>query len=199
MLIAMFGADAEALLRVIRGRHSRDSALVAEDEDAERGERIRELVKIVQESGVGEIEIEDEGMRVSVRRADEPAAAHTVPVDASVEPVEDVEPGRRPGAGRDRPHRVSDGRRVLPGSEPRRALVVDVGDTVVPGQVLCVLEAMKLFNELKAETAGVVKAIHARTRRRSSTASSCSSSTPSPRRPSSRRRRVRPRARRESR
>jgi biotin carboxyl carrier protein len=31
----------------------------------------------------------------------------------------------------------------------------------VPGQVLCILEAMKLFNELKAETAGVVKAIHA--------------------------------------
>ena len=31
----------------------------------------------------------------------------------------------------------------------------------MPGQVLCILEAMKLFNELKAETAGVVKAIHA--------------------------------------
>ena len=37
---------------------------------------------------------------------------------------------------------------------------VDVGDTVVPGQVLCILEAMKLFNELKAETSGVVRAIH---------------------------------------
>jgi biotin carboxyl carrier protein len=38
---------------------------------------------------------------------------------------------------------------------------VDGCDTVVPGQVLCILEAMKLFNELKAETAGVVKEIHA--------------------------------------
>ena len=53
VLIAMFGSDAEALLKVVRGRHSRDSVLIAEDADAERGERIRELVKIVQESGVG--------------------------------------------------------------------------------------------------------------------------------------------------
>ena len=71
VLIATFGSDAEELLRMIRQRHSRDAVLIAEDEDAERAERIRELVKIVQESGVGEIEIEDEGMRVSVRRADE--------------------------------------------------------------------------------------------------------------------------------
>ena len=48
--------------------------LLGGDVDAQRAERIRELVKIVQESGVGEIEIEDEGMRVSVRRADEPPA-----------------------------------------------------------------------------------------------------------------------------
>ena len=88
VLIAMFGSDAEELLRVIRGRHSRDSALVGESGDAERGERIRELVKIVQESGVGEIEIEDEGMRVSVRRADEPVPSLAVPVGASVEPLE---------------------------------------------------------------------------------------------------------------
>ena len=42
---------------------------------------------------------------------------------------------------------------------PGAPAFVDVGDTVVPGQTLCVLEAMKLFNELKAETAGVVRAI----------------------------------------
>ena len=35
-----------------------------------------------------------------------------------------------------------------------------MGDTIVPGQTLCLLEAMKLFNELKAEVAGMVRAIH---------------------------------------
>jgi acetyl-CoA carboxylase biotin carboxyl carrier protein len=43
-----------------------------------------------------------------------------------------------------------------PGAPP----FVDVGDTVVPEQTLCLIEAMKLFNELKAEVAGVVRTIH---------------------------------------
>ena len=160
VLIAMFGADAEELLKVIRGRHSRDSVLIAEDADAERGERIRELVKIVQESGVGEIEIEDEGMRVSVRRADEPLATLAVPVGASVEPSD---PAAEVSAATDGVTRVESPmvgvfyRAPSPGAPA----FVDIGDTVVPGQVLCVLEAMKLFNELKAETAGVVRTIHA--------------------------------------
>ena len=75
VLLAMFGEEAETLLQTIRQRHSREASLLGGDVDAQRGERIRELVKIVQESGVGEIEIEDEGMRVSVRRADEPGTA----------------------------------------------------------------------------------------------------------------------------
>ena len=44
---------------------------------------------------------------------------------------------------------------------PGAPAFVDIGDTVVPGQVLCILEAMKLFNELKAEVSGTVAAIHA--------------------------------------
>jgi oxaloacetate decarboxylase (Na+ extruding) subunit alpha len=162
VLIAMFGSEAEELLKVIRGRHSRDSVLIAEDADAERGERIRELVKIVQESGVGEIEIEDEGMRVSVRRADEPGPALAVPVGASVEPVEavanEVASTAADGVMRIESPMVGVFYRA---PNPGAPAFVDVGDTVVPGQVLCVLEAMKLFNELKAETAGVVSAIYA--------------------------------------
>ncbi len=160
VLIAMFGSDAEELLKVIRGRHSRDSVLIAEDADAERGERIRELVKIVQESGVGEIEIEDEGMRVSVRRADEPIATIAVPVGASVEPVETASQDSPATDGVTRVESPMVGV-FFRAPSPGAPTFVDVGDTVVPGQVLCVLEAMKLFNELKAETAGVVKAIHA--------------------------------------
>ena len=115
VLIAMFGSDAEELLKVIRARNSRDSVLIAEDADAERGERIRELVKIVQESGVGEIEIEDEGMRVSVRRADDPVAAIAVPVATSVGDTEEAS-----CFGTDRRHRArrgADGRGLLPRPE----------------------------------------------------------------------------------
>jgi len=162
VLIAMFGSDAEELLKVIRARHSRDAALIAEDAEAERGERIRELVKIVQESGVGEIEIEDDGMRVSVRRADEPVGAIPLPVVAGVEAdfseVSSVATPAADGITRVESPMVGVFDRA---PSPGAPAFVDVGDTVVPGQVLCILEAMKLFNELKAENAGVVHAIHA--------------------------------------
>ena len=68
VLIALFGEEAEALLRTIRARaHPRRLARRG-GVDQTRAERIRELVRIVQESGVAEVEIEDDGMRVSVRR-----------------------------------------------------------------------------------------------------------------------------------
>jgi acetyl-CoA carboxylase biotin carboxyl carrier protein len=44
-----------------------------------------------------------------------------------------------------------------PGSPP----FVEVGDVVAPGQTLCVLEAMKLMNEVKVEVEGVVRGVHA--------------------------------------
>ncbi|MEX0851419.1 MAG: acetyl-CoA carboxylase biotin carboxyl carrier protein [Gaiellaceae bacterium] len=160
VLIAMFGADAEELLRMIRGRHTRDAVLIAEDEDAERAERIRELVKIVQESGVGEIEIEDEGMRVSVRRADEPAPAQTgfaLPTTEGGETSLLAEPPPEDGAVRVESPMVGVFYRA---PNPGAPAFVDIGDTVMPGQTLCVLEAMKLFNELKAEVAGKVASIH---------------------------------------
>jgi oxaloacetate decarboxylase (Na+ extruding) subunit alpha len=161
VLIAMFGSDAEELLKVIRARHDRGSVLLAEDADAERGERIRELVKIVQESGVGEIEIEDEGMRVSVRRADEPAAAVATGVSGPLETEVTSGPaGTAPADGLMRVESPMVGV-FYRAPQPGAPAFVDVGDTVFPGQVLCVLEAMKLFNELKAENAGVVRAIHA--------------------------------------
>ena len=116
VLIAMFGSDAEELLKVIRARHDRGSVLVAEDADAERGERIRELVKIVQESGVGEIEIEDEGMRVSVRRADESVAAVPMPMSATLETEAALGPAGDGADGRCDARRVADGRCLLPRS-----------------------------------------------------------------------------------
>jgi oxaloacetate decarboxylase alpha subunit len=160
VLIAMFGHDAEELLGRIRARHSQETLLVAEDADAERAERIRELVKIVEESGVGEIEIEDEGMRVSVRRADEPglAPATAVATTTQTEAVTaTIEPPAGDGVVRVESPMVGVFYRA---PNPGAPAFVDVGDPIEPGQTLCLLEAMKLFNELKAETSGIVRAIH---------------------------------------
>jgi oxaloacetate decarboxylase alpha subunit len=158
VLIALFGEEAEPLLRNIRARHTRDETLTSGVEQS-RAERIREIVRIVQESGVAEVEIEDEGMRVSVRRRDEQGMQMpVVPSLADEEPGElPVVPAAAPGIVRiESPMVGVFYRQPEPGSPP----FVEVGDVVAAGQTLCLLEAMKLFNELKAETSGRVTAVH---------------------------------------
>jgi oxaloacetate decarboxylase alpha subunit len=161
VLLAMFGDEAETLLTTIRQRHSREATLLGGDVDAQRAERIRELVKIVQESGVGEIEIEDEGMRVSVRRADEPGVAPAaVSTAAGGDPIAEVDgsdgAASSPIARIESPMVGLFYRAPQPGAPP----FVAVGDVVAAGQTLCLLEAMKLFNELKADVDGRIRAIH---------------------------------------
>jgi oxaloacetate decarboxylase alpha subunit len=162
LLLALFGEEARPLLEAIRGRHTGDELATA-DVDQARAERIRELVRIVQESGVGEITIEEGGMRVSVRRTPDPiepvlaaAAAEGEASSGLAEPVIPVAPA---GDGMLRVEAPMVGtfyRAPQPGAPP----FVEEGDAVAPGQTLCILEAMKLMNEVKADAEGVVRAIH---------------------------------------
>ncbi len=157
VLIALFGEEAEALLRTIRARHTRDDRGETTLEET-REQRIRELVRIVQESGVAEVEIEDEGMRVSVRRADERPAFEVATPLADDELADlPVLPAAEAGAIRVESPMVGVFYRS---PEPGQPSFVEVGDVVVPGQTLCLLEAMKLFNELKADVGGRVVGIY---------------------------------------
>ena len=92
LLLALFGEEAEPLLRAIRERSGGDESLAAGGVEQLRQERIREVVRIVQETGIGEITIEEDGMRVSVRRtvdAPAPAAAPAAPTgEPALPPVE---------------------------------------------------------------------------------------------------------------
>jgi len=159
VLLAMFGDEAETLLTTIRQRHSREATLLGGDVDAQRAERIRELVKIVQESGVGEIEIEDEGMRVSVRRADEPGVVPAAADESGVAIAELEVPEMPVTAGTVRVESPMVGI-FFRAPQPGAPSFVEVGDVVTVGQTLCMLEAMKLFNELKSDVDGRVRAIH---------------------------------------
>ena len=90
-LLALFGEDAEPLLQTIRGRGQRDDDEAGGQEPG-RSERIREIVRIVQESGVQEVTIEDAGMRVTVRRSEEsPAELAPAPTTAGLT-SEELEP-----------------------------------------------------------------------------------------------------------
>ena len=159
VLLAMFGEEAELLLQTIRARHTREGALLGSDVDSSRAERIRELVRIVQESGVAEVEIEDEGMRVSVRRHDE-LAGPAGPAASGLPELEEapIVVAERPDFVRVESPMVGNFYRS---SEPGAPAFAEVGDTVTAGQTLCILEAMKLMNEVKSEIDGVVRAIHA--------------------------------------
>jgi len=155
LLLALFGDAAEPLLHAIRGRGRRDEAQTGSLEPA-RAERIRELVRIVQESGVGEVTIEDAGMRVTVRRSDEAPGGPAPPADApvAVQPRDPVPAA--PNLMRIEAPMVGTFYRA---PEPGAAPYVEEGDIVVAGQTLCILEAMKLMNEIKAEVEGQVKSI----------------------------------------
>jgi len=159
LLLALFGEEAEPLLRAIRSRATGDDELVGGQVDQARAERIREVVRIVQDTGVGEITIEESGLRVTVRRTQEPGPS----VGPQSAPLEESEPPEAPVAV------PSDGlvriespmvgtfyRAPQPGAPP----FVEEGDPVAAGQTLCILEAMKLMNEIKTEVEGVVRKIH---------------------------------------
>ncbi|HKF15549.1 MAG TPA: acetyl-CoA carboxylase biotin carboxyl carrier protein [Gaiellaceae bacterium] len=163
LLLALFGEEAEALLHVVRGRASGEERLVGGAVDQSRAERIRDLVRVVQESGVAEITVEEAGVRVSVRRREEPepAAAPTPAPSAPtpddlVAPLLPVEP---PTDGLIRVEAPMVGtfyRAPSPGAPP----FVEEGASVANGQTLCILEAMKLMNEIKADLDGIVRRIH---------------------------------------
>jgi oxaloacetate decarboxylase alpha subunit len=160
LLLALFGVDAEPLLQTIRARARRDDTIEGAV-DQSRAERIREIVRIVQESGVGEVTIEDDDFRVTVRKHEEAAAA-TATAAAPLARTESAELSMPSAAATDivRVDAPMVGT-FYRAPQPGAPAFVEVGDVVVAGQTLCLIEAMKLFNELKAEVDGTVRAIHA--------------------------------------
>jgi oxaloacetate decarboxylase (Na+ extruding) subunit alpha len=154
LLLALFGEAAEPLLRAIRGRGRRPESDIAGLEPP-RAERIREIVRIVQESGVGEVTIEDAGMRVTVRRTDErPQVAPAAPTEDDL--LLPSAPPPSPGLVRVEAPMVGTFYRA---PDPDSPAFVQEGDLVVAGQTLCILEAMKLMNEIQAEAEGWVRSI----------------------------------------
>ena len=161
LLLGLFGDEAEPLLRTIRGRSRGEETLATGAVDQARAERIREIVRIVQETGVGEVTIEEDDLRVSVRRSDDqlgrlPAAPEEAPLAVEEPAPAPVEP-RADGLVRvEAPMVGTFYRAPQPGAEP----FVEEGDPVAAGQTLCILEAMKLMNEVKADVEGIVRTIY---------------------------------------
>ena len=159
LLIGLFGEDADRLLRNIRGRASADEDELASVDKA-RAERIREVVRIVQESGIGEVTIEEAGhacLRALDGRRD---GRRSALVGAARDPRAGAAPPVSPASNGlvriESPMVGTFYRAPEPGSPP----FVEEGDVVAAGQTLCILEAMKLMNEVKSDIEAVVRKIH---------------------------------------
>ena len=128
-------------------------------------DELRALIRLVEESEIDELEIRRWGKTVRiVKNSGHPEATTqalpAVPGGGNASGVEAA--GSTSPAGNGKPtHQVASPmvgtfyRAPAPEAPP----FVEVGDTVRPGQILCILEAMKLMNELESEVGGVVRKI----------------------------------------
>jgi acetyl-CoA carboxylase biotin carboxyl carrier protein len=147
-------------------------------------DELKEILQMLDERDVTEFELEEEGRRLRVRR---PGGAHPVaasappPIVIATTPVASAPPAATPSPASVTPATPSAAPGGEAASEPADGLLlvkspivgtfyrspdpnsppfVNVGDRVKVGQVLCIIEAMKLMNEIEAEAAGEVVKVH---------------------------------------
>ena len=140
-------------------------------------EEIKQLIDLANESGIAELEVERGGNRVRIRRT---ASNMSQPQEIVLHPGIAMQPV--PNAvttgltGPSNPAATTAGAPIaavdpnmqlvkapIVGtfyecSKPGAPAFVKAGDTVQPGQILCIIESMKLMNEIECETAGVIVA-----------------------------------------
>jgi len=132
--------------------------------------KLKKLIDLVQESGIGEIEITEGEERVRIARgghvtvtpaAAPAAAAAPAPgiAHGAVATVAPAAPAAEAPAGAGHTVKSPMVGTFYRAPSPEAKPFVAVGDTVKEGQTLCVIEAMKLMNEIESDAAGVVKAI----------------------------------------
>ncbi|MCC7328247.1 MAG: acetyl-CoA carboxylase biotin carboxyl carrier protein [Burkholderiales bacterium] len=127
--------------------------------------KLKTLVELVETSGIAELEIQEGEERVRITRSGGSGQGQT-PIGAN-EQAGAAPTAINAGAAANAPSPATDGhvvkspmvgtfyRCATPGAKP----FVEVGDSVEEGATLCIIEAMKLMNEIEADKAGVVSAI----------------------------------------
>ena len=141
-------------------------------------DRLDEVLRILEEKEITEFELEEQGLKLRIRKAGPP-----LPVTSAVLPVAVVPPQgvsnpaavQKAGASQPAtptPAEVTDDPSLVQvkspivgtfyrSPDPASPAFVNVGDRIRVGQVLCIIEAMKLMNEIEAEVAGEVLKVHA--------------------------------------
>jgi acetyl-CoA carboxylase biotin carboxyl carrier protein len=129
---------------------------------------VKKLIKLVERSKIAELEIFEKGSKIRIsKNGSSPAQAHMMaPVMPAVAtPAAPTAPDTSaPPAPVETPANIVDVRSPMVGTfyrspSPDAEPYIKVGDPIEPGKVLCIVEAMKLMNELEAEIAGRIAEI----------------------------------------
>jgi acetyl-CoA carboxylase biotin carboxyl carrier protein len=136
-------------------------------------EEIRELIQLVIDTGVAELEVQRGENRVRIRRAVAAAQEFAIPAGPSVAQAPmpgpaNAQTAAAPASASAAPPPVASANEIIVKSpivgtfyeapKPSDPPFVKVGDAVEPGQVLCIIESMKLMNEIESEVAGTIVA-----------------------------------------
>jgi acetyl-CoA carboxylase biotin carboxyl carrier protein len=134
--------------------------------------KLKTLIDLVQQSGIAELEITEGEEKVRISRGLTGAAGHAIPqpgavyVTAPMLPAGAADAGA-PASAEAAPPAEPDGHVVKApmvgtfyrASAPGAKAFVDLGQTVKAGETICIIEAMKLLNEIEADREGVIKEI----------------------------------------
>lgn len=131
--------------------------------------KIRKLIELIQETGIAEIEIHEgeESVRISRETSKAAPAMINMPQTYTLppEPVVAAAPMSPPAGGESSAHAGKHSVKapmvgtVYLSPSPGAKAFIQVGQTVKPGDTLCLIEAMKMFNQIEADKAGTITAI----------------------------------------
>ena len=131
--------------------------------------KLKKLIDLVEESGIAELEVTEGEEKVRIVKSGRPASdtavmlaapapvavAAPAPVAAAAPAPAPAAPAQPEGFEQKSPMVGTFYRSASPGAKP----FVEVGDAVKKGQTVCIIEAMKLMNEIEADADGIIKAI----------------------------------------
>jgi acetyl-CoA carboxylase biotin carboxyl carrier protein len=133
--------------------------------------QIQELIKMVNKSNIGEVTIEQKDFRVTIKQKEEHvtqvlSATPVAAQPAFQAPVQAAAPAAASAAEKAKPAEAPASNTITIKSpmigtfyrkaSPDKPNLVEVGSEIAPGKVVCIIEAMKLFNEIESEVKGKI-------------------------------------------
>ncbi len=135
--------------------------------------QIQELIKMINKSNIGELTIEQKDFRVTIKQKEENVTqvvsagpVQHAPVYAAPQPAVNAPQATSPAAEKSKAAEAPAANTITikspmigtfyRKSSPDKPNLVDIGSDIAPGKVVCIIEAMKLFNEIESEVKGKI-------------------------------------------